>query len=105
MRKHLNLLTSEGLNESLPHKRKRPGVVVVVGVSLFASMKVFRISGRDATPPSQECTQVGCLNESLPHKRKRHLHSVFGVDVGSGLNESLPHKRKRLGDVLKRVRG
>ena len=35
-----------------------------------ASMKVFRISGRDVEP-QQKPRLLGGLNESLPHKRKR----------------------------------
>ena len=60
------------LNESLPHKRKRPTV-----------------RGR---PQSHHRR----LNESLPHKRKRlcayHARHRF---LHARLNESLPHKRKR----------
>ena len=59
------------LNESLPHKRKRPGVY-----------------------PRPRKASVR-LNESLPHKRKRRDVRSVALDGEAGLNESLPHKRKR----------
>ena len=60
-----------GLNESLPHKRKR---------LITATMWLDKASG---------------LNESLPHKRKRLEHHTDVSVVELRLNESLPHKRKR----------
>ena len=38
----------------------------------WASMKVFRISGRDDHMRGVSSKVVLRLNESLPHKRKRH---------------------------------
>ena len=95
------------LNESLPHKRKRrrhrrcgaPGVACasmkvfrisgrdtdfLVGAFFqrVASMKVFRISGRDLVLALPVC-KAGRLNESLPHKRKRHVVSIF---LNSGIS-------------------
>ena len=111
------------LNESLPHKRKRPYMfgrdyhvgdqasmkvfrisgrdqaaffITLLIVSCSASMKVFRISGRDFGCIIPTVVDHLRLNESLPHKRKRRRDS-YCVKAGQllRLNESLPHKRKR----------
>ena len=65
------MATGMGLNESLPHKRKRPASIQRVWLpQWWASMQVFRISGRDLGL-SVLAARFGGLNESLPHKRKR----------------------------------
>ena len=67
---------SEGLNESLPHKRKRRVGTETGNTRLHhASMKVFRISGRDGRTAPKWPRTIG-LNESLPHKRKRLGYTV-----------------------------
>ena len=109
------------LNESLPHKRKRRWgaggaetskalasmkVFRISGrdlvrygawlfITLGASMKVFRISGRDWQSHAAASSPVTRLNESLPHKRKRHSNRRVERSRAVRLNESLPHKRKR----------
>ena len=86
---------SKRLNESLPYKRKRLHIHCPNERRRYASMKVFRISGRDH-PLLDICRVVGySLNESLPHKRKRRQR-CYGMGTNQRrLNESLPHKRKR----------
>ena len=59
------------LNESLPHKRKRHPALCLEEATIEASMKVFRISGRDLDEPHRRLAVLLSLNESLPHKRKR----------------------------------
>ena len=67
---------SVGLNESLPHKRKRRVGTETGNTRLHhASMKVFRISGRDGRTAPKWPRTIG-LNESLPHKRKRLGYTV-----------------------------
>ena len=67
----------------------------MVGCVAHASMKVFRISGRDFRVWTFTRSHCGGLNESLPHKRKRPANFSQSSTTGSSLNESLPHKRKR----------
>ena len=83
------------LNESLPHKRKRLRICFIIERNMRASMKVFRISGRDSAAHPAALPMRRCLNESLPHKRKRPRSSRCPHIVPARLNESLPHKRKR----------
>ena len=92
------------LNESLPHKRKRRCMRGLDGPShIYASMKVFRISGRDVDEPTNRHRDCHRLNESLPHKRKRPSSVCSGRGCLPRLNESLPHKRKRLAGFVRGV--
>ena len=59
------------LNESLPHKRKRLRMLSRMTRRMRTSMKVFRISGRDWMMRKARAWLQPRLNESLPHKRKR----------------------------------
>ena len=75
--------------------------VANISAGFPASMKVFRISGRDAVP---------LLYPSIALLASMKVFRISGRDVllvlsaapsQSGLNESLPHKRKRPGGFCK----
>ena len=83
-------------NEILLYKQQKTKAGDKFTLSL-PSMKVFRISGRDARLSTPTIAPLTRLNESLPHKRKRRLYSLRpATAVSKRLNESLPYKRKRL---------